>query len=370
MSAEQYQKILGIAEALLRKVEMPDETIQKYSNLKNKILTEPCASEDQKYNSLIKEELLGIYDSFFSVIYDYFNRMINRDANGNQKDENSVQIFFEEFDGKKKEIRDVILDCSAYVTDKASFKEYLGVIDEMEGSFEKVFQMIGVFEEMMTQKIQTEEQMMHTSKKLEEELADAVEELKNNSAIVKEAEALKIENESLEKKIKDLENRLNDLQDDQDHQIKTYETKLEQGKKERDISIARINKLEFLNSKFIRMFEEYAKNFKGPQNFESDEEIFEYGKDLVRKLENDNKWMIDRINQLEEEIKNLFDRSKDDRRGEAQRMESVEAFITDLQGLVRSSDKSFMEVQETHEEVKAFLDQNFKNIDGGFTIVK
>jgi len=37
---QKYQKVLSIAEALLRKVELPVETIQKYEELKLKILSE------------------------------------------------------------------------------------------------------------------------------------------------------------------------------------------------------------------------------------------------------------------------------------------------------------------------------------------
>lgn len=40
MSFLKYQKVLNIAEALLRKVDLPFETIQKYEELKLKILSE------------------------------------------------------------------------------------------------------------------------------------------------------------------------------------------------------------------------------------------------------------------------------------------------------------------------------------------
>jgi hypothetical protein len=50
MVTHKYQKILSVAEALLRKVDLPFETIQKYEELKLKILSEIEDYQDMATN--------------------------------------------------------------------------------------------------------------------------------------------------------------------------------------------------------------------------------------------------------------------------------------------------------------------------------
>jgi len=74
MTIQKYQKVLSIAEALLRKVELPFETIKKYEELKLKILSEienftEISDKEESLNALKCE--LQVKDQFINVLIDY-----------------------------------------------------------------------------------------------------------------------------------------------------------------------------------------------------------------------------------------------------------------------------------------------------------
>lgn len=73
-----YQKVLSIAEALLRKVELPVETIQKYEELKLKILSEVDNYQDVSSNEETLKALrseIAVKDQYVNVLLDYADIM-------------------------------------------------------------------------------------------------------------------------------------------------------------------------------------------------------------------------------------------------------------------------------------------------------
>ena len=74
MTIQKYQKVLSIAEALLRKVDLPFETVQKYEELKLKILSEienfeDVSSSEETLNALKSE--VAVKDQFINILIDY-----------------------------------------------------------------------------------------------------------------------------------------------------------------------------------------------------------------------------------------------------------------------------------------------------------
>lgn len=75
---QKYQKVLSIAEALLRKVELPSETIQKYEELKLKILSEvenyqDVSSNEETIKALRSE--ITVKDQYINILLEYADIM-------------------------------------------------------------------------------------------------------------------------------------------------------------------------------------------------------------------------------------------------------------------------------------------------------
>lgn len=74
MTIQKYQKVLSIAEALLRKVDLPFETIQKYEELKLKILSEiedfEAVTSNEENLKALKTEV-AVKDQIINILMDY-----------------------------------------------------------------------------------------------------------------------------------------------------------------------------------------------------------------------------------------------------------------------------------------------------------
>lgn len=132
MTTLQYKKVLNIAEALLKKVDIPQETMQKYQELKLRLLgetdllTSPLTPENPEKSNLREEhellknqstidlEIISIHQNFLGTVSNLFDCNLNRNSNGLNEDspnfEDYLTPFFQSFEEKKIQIRDMILE--------------------------------------------------------------------------------------------------------------------------------------------------------------------------------------------------------------------------------------------------------------------
>ena len=95
MSFLKYQKVLNIAEALLRKVDLPFETIQKYEELKLKILSETenfeeVTSQEETYKALKSE--IQIKEHFINILIDYVDILTTSSINISEVSSNLFEL--------------------------------------------------------------------------------------------------------------------------------------------------------------------------------------------------------------------------------------------------------------------------------------
>lgn len=125
--SEKHQKMLQIAEALLRKVDMPQATLSKYEELKQRILEEDEQENmgfevQNQITSHLKDEQVRIYSDFLMTFTGFLSQVV---VNGSTEGvfEESISPFVEQFEFKKKEMRDMALEANCSVQQRLLIKE-------------------------------------------------------------------------------------------------------------------------------------------------------------------------------------------------------------------------------------------------------
>ena len=102
-----YKKLLLVAEALLRKVELPQETITKYQELREAILTvnmnDPSTSNtsfvqiNNDLGILLREEIITTQDLMIKCILDVLQGVFNKTLGDTVNTNELMQIFLTKF---------------------------------------------------------------------------------------------------------------------------------------------------------------------------------------------------------------------------------------------------------------------------------
>jgi hypothetical protein len=91
MSLTQYQKVLNIAESLLKKVDIPEETLRKYEELKLRLIGDAFLDtsshstnhKNSEYQllmnqSVIDVEIISVYSNFLGTISNIFDHCLSQ----------------------------------------------------------------------------------------------------------------------------------------------------------------------------------------------------------------------------------------------------------------------------------------------------
>lgn len=115
MSASQYKRILLIAEALLRKVNLPVETVSKYQELRESIVGEDNIFSNSQNQSLEKvtqlqpnelgntfrEEIISMQNMFMDTILDVLSGVLAKTVGDTVNTNEIMQGFIESFEKRR-----------------------------------------------------------------------------------------------------------------------------------------------------------------------------------------------------------------------------------------------------------------------------
>lgn len=367
MSAIQYQKVLSIAEALLRKVEMPKKTIKKYEALKSQILSSPQHPNPQELPEIqneaislqfqITEEISHIYQFFISSITEIFTSLLKNDKSNKEKSQNLITPFFEYFDEKKREIRDIVIESSTNLQNRLSLKKYLNEVDEMETSFESFVNILGSFQDFYLFRLENEESYLKKIDKVEDELDEALETIKAQSATVKEVELLQIEKEANLEKIKILESRVIEVKEEAKRAKDELEGRIGVLDEEKKLILRRISDFEEIEAKFVDFFTPYFKNnnhnFNGiPPEFEK--LIFAIF-DLFEKFENESKFFKEKSIEYGNELERLTKEKEEVERTSVNKRRCLDDLIRELGDVVVGNERTHCEIRMLQDEYRMIV---------------
>ena len=365
MSAQQYKKVLSIAEALLRKVDMPQQTVEKYESLKTQILSQgssPATIDGAQtpqfgeISSQIKDEIVWLHQNFLATLVEIITCMLQSNPAVAQKQiEGLISPFFEAFEQKKRDIRDVVLESSSNVESRLGLKQHLNSLDEMEISFESAINLIAGFQDLILQKSADNEKSQARAEKLEDELDEAMNEIKTTRSVLKEVELLKLEKEGLVDQIKRLEMSKMDIQKSKELRIVELEKTSEQLREENRLALARIRKMEQNEYDFCALFSQYCEAYKGPSARNDFSKMLSFAGDFVGKLEGDNRWLLEKVGEGEAKVGKLTQINEEYERESAKRVKCVDNFVEELGEIVQANQKTHMDIEGIRREYEGLL---------------
>lgn len=300
-SIQQYKKLLSIAEALLRKVDMPDQTLNKYQALKQKILsdydyptmttTEPehLRGEVAALNieSRIKDEIIEVYFNLTRTAGEVLRSFLTSEDIETPKLSNkeSLTAFYEDFNERKNMIRDIVVDSDVNANVKQSLKSYIQEVDNMSIHFDQFLEIIAAVQKNFFDNFELEKNLKERAM-----MADGrIEELEQN---------LKLKDEQLSI-YKDLQEENSDLKDEIENLQRISELANENCRNLDDQLRIMNEQSEMVSEKidnFFKIFSGYCNDYRDYYEGELDqgdfEEVVNFVDLLIKKLVVDSKEIL------------------------------------------------------------------------------
>lgn len=362
MSAEQYKKVLSIAEALLRKVDMPVKTVKKYEILKTQILNDPMdVSNDSGNNEIlsiqnqINIEIIDIHQLFISTITEIFNVFLTKNQQTREKSQKFLSKFFNFFQDKKRDVRDLVVEASVNVESRLALKHFLNDIDQIEAGFENFVNLLGGFQDTLLNKLDNEQRFLSKIDKLEDELDETSQQIKGQSGLVQEVELLQIEKKANLERIQSLENLNLELKDGMKKMKQEHELKVAKIEDERNVMLKKITELEEVENKFCEELGQYSSAYQGPQEISDFEKMVNFACELIQKLDSDNRWLQDKAAQYEEEIDGMNKTNEEFERMSVRKKQCVGDLLEELGEIVASSDRTHADLRIIHDEYRILV---------------
>jgi len=358
MSASQYKKVLAVAEALLRKVEMPEETILKYDELKNKILGE----EQHDIAGQLSNELISVYQFFIETFVNFMSEVAMKGSAEGLSD-NLITPFLDEFEVKKKELRDMILDASVTIEQRLLLKQHLSALDEMEVVVDRALSCMDGIQELISHSSDIQEKQAVKIQKMEDELDNTMTELKNNTSIRKELEVVMIERDDLSNRLKLSEIELSELKSKVENLKLERQTVAEtEGKQMVELS-TQLAETQQLASRFCEHFTQFSELYEGPTDTSNFEEMVQFACEFAEKLEGDNRWLLGKVNECEEAIEEFKQKLELVDQQHQKKVKSVTQFVGELENHVQQSERVFSDVDALEAEYRQLISRGIIQVN-------
>lgn len=245
MSVQAYQKILQVSERLLEKIDLPQDTRDKYFLFKSTVLEED--SNEEELFSQLKDEQIAMYESFVAAAGEVLQDMGSQPLGGNfgnpsnsinpaagvsgisspalgtseNKDTSEILTtviasFVDTFNRKKKIVKDSVnsslQNCSTET--KLKLQRLWNNIEGMEGVFDKIVTNLATLDEKNKDCKLENSTLTEKVCQLEKELDQSVVHEKDIEILTKELKIIKIERDDALEKLKSKETEIEELQKD------------------------------------------------------------------------------------------------------------------------------------------------------------
>ena len=248
MSASQYKKLLSVAETILSKIDLPQETFDKYNEFKDRILEEG-STEPTELVTELQADIIGVYQQFFKAVLDMLGQAAYSKKSGENL-EQRLNSFVEQFNRKKKTIREAAdSGMQKYsIEGKVSIQRIVDSLDDMEIDFDKLVGNIGVVSDMIREKDVHISSLSENFEIIQNELQESREHIKENDIFSLEIRALSEENLKVQERLKEKDSLVQSLSKETETLQRTMGLK--------------IDSLEHSQRQALRTTQEYERSFE------------------------------------------------------------------------------------------------------------
>lgn len=334
MSLSQYKRVQSIAEALQRKVDLPDDTINKYQDIRDSILRD-SGNSDQKTSrstkahieeingtsreelgNAIREEVIIIQSMFIETILDDYKETLAKKGTGtpadgqptseydNQAAMQKRQFFLDKLVTTKNEMKNIVDDMPCTEL-KYVNKKWLDEIDNLEMNFMKHMEQVENIEETYFENLRTKDayefQLDHIKVSVEQQMSQI-----SNLEVEKKKLLEKITEEGLE---------IPKITEDDIAFMENLKKQVNIMKAENEDQVEMNKKHEWFTNCFMETFYNYGDKYSSGDNFDMSnrDQVVLFVKDLFNKMEEDNRWLLDKIEEYEnvnDEVRMRYDDSE------------------------------------------------------------
>lgn len=430
MSVSKYKRILNIAESLLQKVELPKETLSKYFEIKDSILlseesvdysdqggihnsqVSPCKisfapdpisaanvlnkahsysfSGKDEVGLAIREQIITILNLLSENILDSFSQTIQKNLIKNKSplrdnlsndyspleggsDTNSRKFnshretvsynnrnFINKLAMKKVEIKEIMEELPSTEL-KFINRKWLDEVDTIEGTYMKYLSLQENLEEAMEETYTQEKNQKYQLETIKENFGEKIREI----------EDLKFEKEKLIEIIKDEGLALPNFEISPAETVKQLKETLKDSHREAKKLQNQLSKEEKFEQLFYDNFIPFLEKYDIDAeciDINNKNDVQYFIKDLLQKMEEDNKWLIEKVElcekinceliKIEKEMKVKYEKKNDDVNNFVGEVKNVSNFI--LQDKTEL-DSVKMLIRDFMEEDLEFIKQSTMN---------
>ena len=362
MEVIKYQKVLQVAETILSKVDLPQETFDKYNEFKEKMLDD--FSENQTGQAEVevelRAELLAVHDHFVSTTYQIVANMLSNDESKEESD-GLIGKFVDYFNRKKKIVSDAIMEGmeNCGIETKVVFQRLKDTVEEMEQKFDKYVVILNSLDNHLYSKKKEIELQTELTNKLQKELGNTKDPLRERESLLEEVKILRIEKDEIGQRHKTKDAEIERLR----KEISSVENSL----------AAHIDQMEQTHRHTLRSLQEYDRVFDRFSSFfkqivpKNQAEIFEsknlsammdIAEDLVERLVRDNRGMATELEKRDEYIGRIKDRK-------AVTGKRMQEYVSEFRQLIEESNSCMSSIDKRAIKLNSMrLDEKYEKDPG------
>lgn len=264
MSSAQYQRVLVVAEALLSKIDLPEETFNKYNQIKSHILSEPVHNNEDALLDQLRSDIVGLYDTFVKTSF-LFVQALQKGGISDQQPHSAGKLtgysstatnsataladFVDLFNKKRDKLTSTtklaLADCS--IDKRIPLQGILDQLDEMEVNFDRYVSELQSLDTNIRQQLEEHITHLETIQTLRDQLEEQATLIKENEIIAKELKIVKASKDELTETLRARENELNKFK----REMEVIETNV----------TPKMEALEQANRQATRITQEYERAF-------------------------------------------------------------------------------------------------------------
>lgn len=227
MSASQYKKLLSVAETILSKLDLPQETFDKYNEFKERVLEEGSTDAAELVCEL-QTDLLTVHQQFLKACADMLTSVLHAGSTPTSLEER-LELFAEAFARKKKAVREAAaLHADRYTLEgRMAVQRLADSLDDLEADFDRVVGVVGTVAEAAREKENAVTNLEEELQKAKKEIEDRMEMAKESQVLSTEYKALVRERDLLVERIQKKESEVTHLAKEMESMEKTLSLKIE-----------------------------------------------------------------------------------------------------------------------------------------------
>lgn len=339
MSLASYKKILSVAETILSKIDLPRETFDKYNEFKDRLLEDGGLDAGDIVVEL-QSELVGMYHQFVKAATDILGLISDAGGDMQAAIEHRLGQFIDTFNRKQKLVRETIeaSQGKTSIEGKVVLQRLVDNVEEMEIDFDKMVNLLGSTGDIIRERESENYEMQGMIEKLQTELEESKESLKDSSLLGKEYKALQLERDLLANQVQERDQMISQLKDDQETTHAEMSLKIESLSQSQRHNQRSTHELERAFERLVGFFRPHISSEKSEvmrsRNLPS---ILDHIEDFVADMTEDNKKLLDEMKAKDSNLEELQSQSETvDKK--------MSTYMADIRQLVSASNECMLDI--------------------------